>query len=65
MGSITVDEAITAHNRSIDNLDPSKTCETCKHQNNTGEDSPCVKCFDSFLWLHVNPSNWEDSDEPA
>ena len=59
LNKIALDDAIKAHDSDIDRLDPNKTCSTCKHEMEHDEEEPCKSCFNTFLWRHFNPTEWE------
>jgi hypothetical protein len=54
--NLNVDDIIKAQERSIKWIDKNKNCNTCIHIKSI----KCDKCFNSFLGIQFNPSEWED-----
>jgi hypothetical protein len=52
---ITVADVIEAQIRSIEHLDKSKNCGSCKNENS----KRCEKCINSFMGIYFTPSEYE------
>lgn len=49
------------HDACVRKLDPSKNCDTCRHDNKDrqNKNAPCDECYDEMLFFPVNPTKWE------
>jgi len=60
---ITIGGMTELHNGCVKNLDDVQHCGTCSHEQLTEDEFPCNKCYNEFLGMPVNPTEWEEKDE--
>jgi hypothetical protein len=58
METLTVEDILNAQERQKKNIDPKKNCETCGSKK-----IKCDSCFNSFIGIPFNPSNWKEKDK--
>ena len=63
--NLTVKDVIKAQIKSRENLDETKNCGTCQYNGKSQSESPCNKCFNSFMGIVFTPFEYKETLEGA